>query len=119
MAFTLTQDQIAQFKDAFIQFAKDGTGTIKTKELGTVMHSLGVMPTKTELEKIIHSVDPSGTGTVTFEQFAATVGAKDVHLRVLVFRTHRKLQRITFTLISPSPFIAFVFKIARLIIFDA
>ena len=33
--------QIAEFKEAFSLFDKDGDGTITTKELGTVMRSLG------------------------------------------------------------------------------
>jgi len=31
----------AEFKEAFSLFDKDGTGTIPTKELGTVLRSLG------------------------------------------------------------------------------
>ena len=41
MADQLTHEQIAEFKDAFSLFDKDGDGTITTKELGTVMRSLG------------------------------------------------------------------------------
>ena len=37
MAEQLTEDQIAEFKEAFSLFDKDGDGTITTKELGTVM----------------------------------------------------------------------------------
>ena len=37
MADTLTDEQIAEFKEAFALFDKDGDGTITTKELGTVM----------------------------------------------------------------------------------
>ena len=32
----LTEEQIAEFKEAFSLFDKDGDGTITTKELGTV-----------------------------------------------------------------------------------
>ena len=40
MADNLTEEQIAEFKEAFSLFDKDGDGTITTKELGTVMRSL-------------------------------------------------------------------------------
>ncbi len=43
---TLTDEQIAEFKEAFSLFDKDGDGTITTKELGTVMRSLGQNPTE-------------------------------------------------------------------------
>ena len=36
MADNLTEEQIAEFKEAFSLFDKDGDGTITTKELGTV-----------------------------------------------------------------------------------
>ena len=42
MAEQLTEDQIAEFKEAFSLFDKDGDGTITTKELGTVMRCGGV-----------------------------------------------------------------------------
>ena len=35
MADQLTEEQIAEFKEAFSLFDKDGDGTITTKELGT------------------------------------------------------------------------------------
>jgi Ca2+-binding EF-hand superfamily protein len=40
----LTDEQITEFKEAFSPFDKDGDGTITTKELGTVMRSLGQNP---------------------------------------------------------------------------
>ncbi len=42
MAEQLNEEQIAEFKEAFSLFDKDGDGTITftTKELGTVMRSL-------------------------------------------------------------------------------
>eukprot|EP00297_Palpitomonas_bilix_P025494 CAMPEP_0113894892 /NCGR_PEP_ID=MMETSP0780_2-20120614/17016_1 /TAXON_ID=652834 /ORGANISM="Palpitomonas bilix" /LENGTH=50 /DNA_ID=CAMNT_0000885575 /DNA_START=14 /DNA_END=163 /DNA_ORIENTATION=+ /assembly_acc=CAM_ASM_000599 len=50
MADQLTEEQIAEFKEAFSLFDKDGDGTITTKELGTVMRSLGQNPTEAELQ---------------------------------------------------------------------
>jgi len=52
MADQLTEEQIAEFKEAFSLFDKDGDGTITTKELGTVMRSLGQNPTEAELQGI-------------------------------------------------------------------
>ena len=49
-AKSLTEEQIAEFKEAFSLFDKDGDGTITTKELGTVMRSLGQNPTEAELQ---------------------------------------------------------------------
>lgn len=59
----LTEEQIAEFKEAFSLFDKDGDGTITTKELGTVMRSLGQNPTEAELQDMINEVDADGLYT--------------------------------------------------------
>lgn len=41
-------------------FDKDGDGTITTKELSTVMRSLGQNPTEAELRKMLQEVDADG-----------------------------------------------------------
>lgn len=78
MADQLTEEQIAEFKEAFSLFDKDGDGTITTKELGkssnkfnekfrqfsrlgTVMRSLGQNPTEAELQDMINEVDADGS----------------------------------------------------------
>lgn len=50
----------AEFKEAFALFDKDSDGTITTKELGTVMRSLGQDPTDAELQDMINEVDADG-----------------------------------------------------------
>ena len=49
-----------EFKEAFSLFDKDGDGTITTKELGTVMRSLGQNPTESELQDMVNEVDIDG-----------------------------------------------------------
>jgi calmodulin len=61
----LSPEQIAEFKEAFSLFDKDGDGTITTKELGTVMRSLGQNPTEAELQDMIQEVDANGNGQVS------------------------------------------------------
>lgn len=54
---------LTEFKEAFSLFDKDGDGTITTKELGTVMRSLGQNPTEAELQDMINEVDADGEDT--------------------------------------------------------
>lgn len=54
-----------EFKEAFSLFDKDGDGTITTKELGTVMRSLGQNPTEAELQDMINEVDADGVCLVS------------------------------------------------------
>uniref|UniRef100_A0A8C1IVB0 Calmodulin n=1 Tax=Cyprinus carpio TaxID=7962 RepID=A0A8C1IVB0_CYPCA len=73
-----------QFKEAFSLFDKDGDGTITTKELGTVMRSLGQNPTEAELQdmineevdEMIREADIDGDGQVNYEEFVQMMTAK-------------------------------------------
>jgi calmodulin len=49
----LSAEQIAEFKEAFSLFDKDGDGSITTRELGIVMRSLGQNPTEAELQDMV------------------------------------------------------------------
>ena len=49
-----------EFKEAFSLFDKDGDGCITSRELGTVMRSLGQNPTEAELQDMINEVDSDG-----------------------------------------------------------
>ena len=60
----LQEEQIAEFKEAFDLFDKDGSGEITPKKLGTVLRSLGQNPTKTELQDMIEEVDATGSAGV-------------------------------------------------------
>ena len=60
---------ISEFKEAFSLFDKDGDGTITTKELGTVMRSLGQNPTEAELQDMINEVDADGKNNAHGQYF--------------------------------------------------
>ncbi|KAL4298921.1 hypothetical protein AHAS_Ahas17G0049200 [Arachis hypogaea] len=76
MADQLTDEQISEFKEAFSLFDKDGDGCITTKELGTVMRSLGQNPTEAELQDMINEVDADGNGTIDFPEFLNLMARK-------------------------------------------
>lgn len=69
MADQLSEDQIAEFKEAFSLFDKDDNGYITTTELGTVMRSLGQNPTEAELQDMIAEVDSNSSGTIDLQEF--------------------------------------------------
>jgi calmodulin len=72
----LSEEQIAEYKEAFSLFDKSGDGTITTKDLGTVIRALGKNPTEAELQDIINEVDPNGDGTVDFPSFLTIMARK-------------------------------------------
>ena len=76
MAEELTEEQIIEFKEAFSLFDKDSDWTILTKELGTVMRSLGQNPTETELKEMISDVDPYNSEAIDFPKFLGLMARK-------------------------------------------
>uniref|UniRef100_A0A131YQG7 Calmodulin n=1 Tax=Rhipicephalus appendiculatus TaxID=34631 RepID=A0A131YQG7_RHIAP len=72
----LSEGAIAELREAFALFDKDGNGVISTKELGTVMRALGQNPTEAELKDMIAEVDTDGNGTVDFPEFLALMTKK-------------------------------------------
>ena len=78
---SLTSDQIAEFKEAFALFDKDGDGTISSSELETILTSLGQKPTKEELEDMINEVDADGNGEVDFDEFLSLI---EIHRNLLL-----------------------------------
>ncbi|KAH6569233.1 hypothetical protein BASA50_002850 [Batrachochytrium salamandrivorans] len=72
----LTEDEVTEFREAFALFDKDGDNTITTKELGTVMRSLGQNPTEAELQEMINELDADGNGTVEFDELMAMMTCK-------------------------------------------
>ena len=65
-------------------FDEDGDGTITTKELCTVMRSLGQNPTEAELQDMINEVDADRNGTIDFPEF----------LTMIVRRTDSDLEEV-------------------------
>jgi len=74
--FNLSDDQIADFKDAFKKFDAAGDGEIPTSELGTVMKMLGHKLNEEELEECIKMVDADGGGSVDIDEFMELMRTK-------------------------------------------
>jgi calmodulin len=72
----LTEEQIAEFKEAFALYDKDKDGRINTKELGAFMRSIGQNPTEQELQDIINEVDADGDGDIGFREFVTPMNTK-------------------------------------------
>lgn len=53
---SLTEEQVAELRQAFNEFDADGGGTISTRELGFAMRAMGMNPTENELLELINEV---------------------------------------------------------------
>jgi len=65
----LQELQHAEFKEAFDEFDKDGSGTISNKELLHVLRSIGQNPTEDEILQLVIESDVNGDGTIDFPEF--------------------------------------------------
>lgn len=75
-SYTLSDEEVAEFREAFGLFDKNGDGTISSNELGTIMRSLGQNPTESELQDMINEVDVDGNGTIDFDEFLNMMAKK-------------------------------------------
>ncbi|KAH0733767.1 hypothetical protein KY285_009474 [Solanum tuberosum] len=74
--------QLVHYSGADSSFSINGVyllflkSCITTKELGTVMRSLGQNPTEAELQDMINEVDADGNGTIDFPEFLNLMARK-------------------------------------------
>ena len=52
----MTKEQLELFRDTFVIFDKDGDGTIDSKELSTVLKSMGYNPNKEDIQEMVDEV---------------------------------------------------------------
>ncbi|XDA82288.1 hypothetical protein R6Z07F_012207 [Ovis aries] len=75
MAEKLSEEQVAEFKEAFDKFDKDKDGTISVQELGTVMQEVGLKPSEAELKVLIARLDTDNNGIISFQEFLEAMAA--------------------------------------------
>lgn len=72
----MSQSQVAEQKETFDFFDKDGSGNISLQELGTAMRALGADLSEIELEAMVSELDDDKSGTITFKEFLMLMGKK-------------------------------------------
>ena len=79
-AMRIKKENLELFRDTFVIFDKDGDGTIDSKELSTVLKSMGYNPTPDEIKDMVEEVDSDGSGSIEFLEFLLLMGGilKDV-----------------------------------------
>merc|ERR1719242_1373129 len=73
---SLTSEDLHILQEAFTVYDKNNDGTITTKELSTVMRSLGQNPTDAEVQDMINEVDVDGSGAIEFPEFCVMMVKK-------------------------------------------
>ncbi len=70
----MTNEQVAEYKEAFSLFDRDNDGRINSSELGTLMRALGRNPTEAEVREHIKALDPHASGYINFADFLELMG---------------------------------------------
>ena len=65
----IPEDKIAEYKEAFDMFDKDGSGTISVNEIVKIMKNFGYPIKKSEAQKMIADIDDNSDGEIDFEEF--------------------------------------------------
>ncbi|KAG7266420.1 hypothetical protein CRUP_001985, partial [Coryphaenoides rupestris] len=72
----LTNEEIEELKEAFVEFDKDKDGFISCKDLGNLMRTMGYMPTEMELIELGQNINMKMGGRVDFEDFVELMTPK-------------------------------------------
>eukprot|EP01087_Luapelamoeba_hula_P002228 TRINITY_DN11925_c0_g1_i1.p1 TRINITY_DN11925_c0_g1~~TRINITY_DN11925_c0_g1_i1.p1 ORF type:complete len:148 (-),score=38.44 TRINITY_DN11925_c0_g1_i1:169-612(-) len=73
MVERLSEQQVAEFKEAFALFDKTNSGTIAHDQLGVVMRSLGTNPTNAEVRDMLAEI---GNKKIDFQLFLQYMARK-------------------------------------------
>src|SRR6266487_2488071 len=76
MAEQLTEEQVAEFTEAFEYLDRDGDGTITSRDLKSALRSLGQDAGEADLLDLIYEVDADGNGTIELPEFLNMMARK-------------------------------------------
>lgn len=74
-AMNFSDTQIADYKEAFALFDREGDGTVPAGDAGTVMRALSLNPTDQEVQYLLKEVGSFAGGTINFENFLVMMSA--------------------------------------------
>ncbi|XP_004867269.1 calcium-binding protein 5 [Heterocephalus glaber] len=74
----LGQDEIEELREAFLEFDKDRDGFFSFKDLGSLMRTMGYVPTEMELTELGQQVCMNLGGHVDFEDFVELMTPKSL-----------------------------------------
>ena len=72
----LTEETIAECKQAFNIFDKDGSGSISAAELSSALNALGQSPSEEDIARMLKEIDKDDSGEIDFNEFLTMMASK-------------------------------------------
>ena len=72
----MSEEELSEIKEVFAMYDKNKSGSVKRKELGAILRTLGQMPTEDELTEFFHEADADNSGTVEFPEFVTLMAKR-------------------------------------------
>ena len=72
-ADNLTREKVLLYREVFTSYGQEDKNRIQTKDLGTVMRSLGKIPSDSELMKMIKNINADEKGFIEFHEFLSMI----------------------------------------------
>ncbi len=72
----LTEEQVAELREAFSAHDRDGDGRITLQELEQALEELGEEPAEVELKALMVKADADGSRTIELAEFLAFMGRR-------------------------------------------
>uniref|UniRef100_A0A1I8GGL5 Calmodulin n=1 Tax=Macrostomum lignano TaxID=282301 RepID=A0A1I8GGL5_9PLAT len=88
----LTPSQLADIRESFKLFDKNGDGFISAEELEEAMKTLGQNPSAEELQDIMRQVDRDGNGSIDFDEFVHMMSERVISEEAM--RQHRREKQL-------------------------
>ncbi|PAA56309.1 hypothetical protein BOX15_Mlig008509g2 [Macrostomum lignano] len=76
MTDSLTEEQVAECKEVFALFDKQGVGQVPTESLGRLLRALGYNPSNREVQEMINQVASESGDVIDFTTFSDLVGKR-------------------------------------------
>ena len=73
---TLSEEEMSEIKEAFAMHDKHKNGSVKLKELGGILRTLGQMPTEDKLTDFFLEADADNSGTIEYPEFVTLMAKR-------------------------------------------
>ena len=72
-SYNLTREKVLLYREVFTSYGQEDKNRIQTKNLGTVLRSLGKIPSDSDLMKMMKNINADEKGFIEFHEFLSMI----------------------------------------------